>query len=300
MRRIAHRVLDGESLSMDPEAVEALIENNPGDLRALVRDLQAAAAIGGEHIALEDVKALAEVAERDSQIDVFRALREVYAANSGMRANQLLMNSDKNPDEMLAWFVWNNQSVFDTKELAGISQAMVLADRALATKFTNRAYRSWYWGSTLSSQAAVSATRDDPASDPFLTYPNFLRRGGEAWRTSGVVASLAQQSGASKAAVREDLWPNLLAVHDETLGGNPEDFSLAMHLGLSGEDHLSLHGIPKSRREAKKILAAFDDSLPSDDWEEIPEPVQQIEEKNTESTDEKSDDESTQFSLDSF
>ena len=59
MRRIAHRVLDGESLSMDPEAVEALIENNPGDLRALVRDLQAAAAIGGEHIALEDVKALA-------------------------------------------------------------------------------------------------------------------------------------------------------------------------------------------------------------------------------------------------
>ena len=300
MRRIAHRVLDGESLSMDPEAVEALIENNPGDLRALDRDLQAAAAIGGEHISLEDVKALAEVAERDSQIDVFRALREVYAANSGMRANQLLMNSDKNPDEMLAWFVWNNQSVFDTKELAGISQAMVLADRALATKFTNRAYRAWYWGSTLSSQAAVSATRDDPASDPFLTYPNFLRRGGEAWRTSGVVASLAQQSGASKAAVREDLWPNLLAVHDETLGGNPEDFSLAMHLGLSGEDHLSLHGIPKSRREAKKILAAFDDSLPSDDWEEIPEPVQQIEEKNSESTDEKSDDESTQFSLDSF
>ena len=298
MRRIAHRVLDGEELSMDPEAVEALIENNPGDLRALVRDLQAAAAIGGEHIALEDVRALAEVAERDSQIDVFRALREVYSANNGRIANQLLMNSDKDPDEMLAWFVWNNQSVFDTRELAGISQAMVLADRALATKFTNRAYRSWYWGSSLSSQAAVSAKREDSASDPFLTYPNFLRRGGEAWRTSGVVASLAEQSGASKAAVREDLWPNLLAVHDESLGGNPEDFSLAMSLGLSGEDHLSLHGIPKSRREAKKILAAFDESLPSEEWEEIPEPVQQVEEVTNQSKQET--DESTQFSLDSF
>ena len=298
MRRIAHRVLDGEELSMDPEAVEALIENNPGDLRALVRDLQAAAAIGGEHIALEDVRALAEVAERDSQIDVFRALREVYSANNGRIANQLLMNSDKDPDEMLAWFVWNNQSVFDTRELAGISQAMVLADRALATKFTNRAYRSWYWGSSLSSQAAVSAKREDSASDPFLTYPNFLRRGGEAWRTSGVVASLAEQSGASKAAVREDLWPNLLAVHDESLGGNPEDFSLAMSLGLSGEDHLSLHGIPKSRREAKKILAAFDESLPSEEWEEIPVPVQQVEEVTNQSKQET--DESTQFSLDSF
>ncbi|NDF33050.1 MAG: AAA family ATPase [Euryarchaeota archaeon] len=299
MRRIAHRVLDGEQLSMDPEAVEALIENNPGDLRALVRDLQAAAAIGGEHIALEDVRALAEVAERDSQIDVFRALREVYSAKNGRIANQLLMNSDKDPDEMLAWFVWNNQSVFDTRELSKISKAMVLADRALATKFTNRAYRSWYWGSSLSSQAAVSAKREDPASDPFLTYPNFLRRGGEAWRTSGVVASLAEQSGASKAAVREDLWPNLLAVHDESLGGNPDDFSLAMNLGLSGEDHLSLHGIPKSRREAKKILAAFDESLPSDDWQDFPQPIQQIEETNSESTKE-GEDESTQFSLDSF
>ena len=299
MRRIANRVLDGEELSMDPGAVEALIDNNPGDLRALIRDLQAAAAIGGEHIALEDVRALAEVAERDSQIDVFRALREVYAANSGLKANQLLMNSDKDPDEMLAWFVWNNQSVFDTKELGEISQAMVLADRALATKFTNRAYRSWYWGSSLSSQAAVSGKREDPSSDPFLTYPNFLRRGGEAWRTSGVVASLAEQSGASKAAVREDLWPNLLAVHDETLGGDPEDFSLAVHLGLSGDDHLSLHGIPKSRREAKKILEAFDESLPNDEWGGIPQQMQLIEQATTETTKE-DDDESTQSSLDSF
>ena len=72
-----------------------------------------------------------------------------------------------------------------------------------------------------------------------------------------------------------------------------------MNLGLSGEDHLSLHGIPKSRREAKKILAAFDDSLPNDDWQEIPQPIQQIEETNSESTKEE-EDESTQFSLESF
>jgi hypothetical protein len=71
-----------------------------------------------------------------------------------------------------------------------------------------------------------------------------------------------------------------------------------MQLGLSGEDHLSLHGIPRSRREAKKILAAFDESLPSDDWDEIPEPVQQVEETKNQTKQES--DESTQFSLDSF
>lgn len=300
MRRIAHRVLDGEGLSMDPGAIEALIDNNPGDLRALVRDLQAAAAIGGEHIDLADVKALAEVAERDSQIDVFRALREVYTARSGKQANHLLMNSDKDPDEMLAWFAWNNQSAFEVDELAQISNAMVLADRALATKYTNRAYRSWYWGSNLPSQAAVAANRADSASNPYLTYPGFLRRGGEAWRTSGVVEALATQSGTSKAAVREDLWPNLLAVHDESLGGNPKDFSLAMRLGLRGEDHLALHGIPKSRREAKKILEAFSESLPSEEWQEVPEPTPKVKQETASPVPEKPEDDSTQFSLDSF
>ena len=312
MRRIAHRVLDGENLSIDPEALEALLEGNPGDLRALIRDLQAAAAVAGEHIDIGVVRSLAQVSERDSQIDVFRALRDIYKSGSGKEASRLLMNSDKDPDQMIAWFAWNNQSVFESKALSRISGAMRLADRALATKYTNRAYRSWYWGSTLPAQAAVSQPLKDPGSDPYLAFPNFLRRGGEAWRTSRVIEALAEETGASRAAVREDLWPNLLAVHDPNLGGDPSDFSLAMRLGLSGEDHLALHGIPKSRREAKKILDAFHKEL------ELPEEAEtagfaavssqadntdQAEPSTDSSNNESADDEesgSTQFSLESF
>ena len=55
LRRVAHRVLDAEARSMDPEALEALIGNNPGDLRALVRDLQAVCALRKGHIALSAV-----------------------------------------------------------------------------------------------------------------------------------------------------------------------------------------------------------------------------------------------------
>ena len=98
LRRGAHRVLDAEARSMDPEALEALIDNNPGDLRALVRDLQAVCALRKGHIDLSAVLDLAEVAERDSQIDVFRALREVYQSGSGKEANRILMASDKDPD----------------------------------------------------------------------------------------------------------------------------------------------------------------------------------------------------------
>jgi hypothetical protein len=74
-----------------------------------------------------------------------------------------------------------------------------------------------------------------------------------------VVEHLSDDLGTSKASIREDLWPNLLAVHDSTLGGDPDEFAVAKHLGLRGEDHLAMHGIPRSRREAKKILAAFEE-----------------------------------------
>ena len=293
LRRVAHRVLDSENRSIDPGALESLIEDNPGDLRALVRDLQAICAIEEGHIDIEAVSSLTEVSVRDSQIDIFKAMREVYKSKSGKEAGLVLMSSDKDPDDLISWFSWNNQTVFDSETLAQISNAMCLADRALATKFINRAFRSWYWGSVLTSQAAVSYQARDPNSDPYIGYPDFLRRGSESWRTSTVVSHISEDLGASKASVREDLWPSLLAIHEENLGANPEDFTVSKHLGLEAVGHLALHGIPRNRKIATKIIEMYDSEL-----EEVPSEEIQIVEDTEPTKDDGSD--STQFSLDSF
>ncbi len=86
MRRIAHRILDAEGFSIDPGALETLIEGNPGDLRALIRDLQVVSVISGQHINIAAVEDLASVSIRDSQIDVFKALQEIYKSGSGKKA----------------------------------------------------------------------------------------------------------------------------------------------------------------------------------------------------------------------
>jgi len=293
LRRVAHRVLDSEGRDIDPGALESLIGDNPGDLRALVRDLQAICVIEEGHIDLEAVSSLTEVSTRDSQIDVFKAMRQVYKSGSGKEAGMVLMSSDKDPDDMLAWFAWNNQTVFDAKTLARISDAMCMADKALATKFFNRAFRSWYWGSVLTSQAAVSYQTRDPGSDPYIGYPDFLRRGSESWRTSTVVGQLSKEMGASKASIREDLWPSLLAIHEETLGANPEDFTVAKHLGLEAAGHLALHGIPRNRKKAARLIEMYESDLE----QEIDEEIQTVEDSQPPAEDEG---DSTQFSLDSF
>ena len=40
LRNIARRVWKAESMDYDSDAIEAIVSNNPGDPRALVRDLQ--------------------------------------------------------------------------------------------------------------------------------------------------------------------------------------------------------------------------------------------------------------------
>ena len=292
MRKISRRVLDTEGYSIDPEALEELIGGNPGDLRALIRDLQAVSVISGEHIDLAAVQDLASVAIRDSQIDVFKALKQVYKSKSGKDAGRILLNSDKDPDQMISWFTWNNQSMFDNRTLEELSSAMVSADRALATKYKNRAYRSWYWGSVLSAQAAVAMRPMDSAREPFITYPNFLRRGRNGI-SSSVIENLSKQLDTSKASVREELWPNLLAIHDQDVGGDPMDLSLSIKLGLTAEEHLSLYGIAKSKPMGIKILRAFNE-LNEEEYEIITE-IQEVKQEE-----EKKEDTGTQFRLDSF
>ena len=293
MRKISRRVLDTEGYSIDPEALEELIGGNPGDLRALIRDLQAVSVISGEHIDLAAVQDLASVAIRDSQIDVFKALKQVYKSKSGKDAGRILLNSDKDPDQMISWFTWNNQSMFDNRTLEELSSAMVSADRALATKYKNRAYRSWYWGSVLSAQAAVAMRPMDSAREPFITYPNFLRRGRNGI-SSSVIENLSKQLDTSKASVREELWPNLLAIHDQDIGGDPMDLSLSIKMGFTAEEHLSLYGIAKSKPMGIKILKAFNELNEEEEYEIITE-IQEVKQEE-----EKKEDTGTQFRLDSF
>ena len=109
-----------------------------------------------------------------------------------------------------------------------------------------------------------------------------------------MVEYLSEDLGTSKASIREDLWPNLLAVHESTLGGDPVEFAVAKHLGLSGEAHLALHGIPRSRKEGRRILEEFDIQRESEPDEAITEVISEEGGSDEEGTS------GTQFSLDSF
>ena len=89
LRNIARRVLKSENVGYDAAAIEALVGNNPGDLRALVRDLQVICASSGNSIDKDIVIEYVNSGERDVSVEVFPGLAKLYKSKKSEDAIKL-------------------------------------------------------------------------------------------------------------------------------------------------------------------------------------------------------------------
>jgi replication factor C large subunit len=253
LRRIAKRILSSENYTVDADALDELVEGNPGDLRALVRDLQVISTMAGNHLAKRDVLAHYQLGQRDTSLELFSGLQELYMARTAEKASKIARNLDKNPDDLVAWVSWNNAAVMtDSASINRASKALSLADKLLASRFTNTAQRSWYWGSQLASLSASVTSNAGQEGRIFCSYPDFLRYSGTSVRSS-IIERLADTCGCSRNAVIEEILPPLLAVQN----GDGDDFSISLSLGLSPEEHASLSGLNTTHRSTKELMERY-------------------------------------------
>jgi len=258
LRNIARRVLNSESIEYDTAAIEALTNNNPGDLRALVRDLQVICASGTNSIDEAAVMQYVELSERDVSVEVFPGLSELYKSNHAHDAIKLGISIDKAPSELLNWIHWNNPSIFTNKKAIDRgNRALCQSSKMLISMYQNTAHRSWYWSSQISGLAASVVNQQDLTGKLYPSYPNFLRRGSTQGRST-IINRLTDITGASKSSVREELLPLLISLHSETSEvGNIDDFAISIDLGLTGDEHAALCGLPKSRKSTKELVARY-------------------------------------------
>ena len=259
LRRIALRVIKEEGFTADPGALDELVNNNPGDLRALVRDLQVMCSLTESNLTKDMVKQSIDTGVRDTTVEIFPGLDLLYRSRKADKAMAATRSLDKSPDDMVAWISWNNAVVFTNQDAVRRgSGALAIADSLLTTRFRNTAHRSWYWSSNLAGLSA-SVTMPKPVEGRvFCSYPEFLRR-GSAWVKRSVVDRLSETCGCSKKAVREELLPSLVAIQSE----NSEDFTISISLGLSPEEHAAICGLSLSHRSTKELLDRYAKELES-------------------------------------
>ena len=282
LRRIALRVIKEEGFTADPGALDELINNNPGDLRALVRDLQVMCSLIESNLTRELVKDNIETGVRDTTVEIFPGLDQLYRSRTAKKAMQSTRSLDKSPDDLVAWVSWNNGVVFtDQKAVRRGSKSLSLADTLLTTRFRNTAHRSWYWSSNLTGLSASVTSTKPIEGRIFCKYPDFLRR-GSAWVKRSVVERLSETCGCSKKAVREELLPSLVAVQAE----NSDDFSISIALGLSPEEHVAICGLAISHRSTKELMERYAKELEKSGLENLSPVVEENADSQTENEEE--------------
>ena len=175
LRRIANRVLVAEGVTADAVAIDRLVAANPGDIRAIVRDLQAICATSPTHISAQAVLEQTVMGLRDHQIDLFPGLEKLYRTQNSKEAARLSLILDKTPDEFIAWVTWNNASVMRQPESwARASRTLSIAAKSVFVRFSNLAYRSSYWCGNLGALAASVASTEKRPDRFSLQFPAFF------------------------------------------------------------------------------------------------------------------------------
>ena len=205
------------------------------------------------------VHAHAEASQRDVSVEIFPGLDRLYRERSSESASTLIRTIDKDPSEFLNWVHWNNASLFmHGPSIRRGSSSLIQADRAMMGCFLNTAHRSTYWTQHLTALAASTANAVPLEGRIFPSYPHYLRRTAPVGRGS-IVEKLAELAGTNKATTRDEfLHPLFVLSQDESPLGDSSLFDVSLNLGLSGEEHLSLAGLAKTRRSSKVLLKEYE------------------------------------------
>jgi replication factor C large subunit len=197
-----------EGIEFETEALEHIAEQNSGDLRGAVNDLQALAE-GGDRLAPEDIV----TGERDQTEGIFDFLDEVLKEADPRAALQSSYDVDETPDDLINWIEDNMPKDYQGAELAAAYGFLSNADRWLGRVRATQNYSYWrYAGDNMT--AGVAAARDGTKGGWTRygppSYWSKLGRSRGARETRDYVArQIAETGGLSTGTARQEVVPYL-------------------------------------------------------------------------------------------
>ena len=262
LRRIAKRILRLENIDFNEEAIELLVKYNPGDLRALVRDLQVLTENLNRPLDISEVEEYVSSNPRDLSVDLFPGLEALYKSRTCEEAVGILRTIDKDELSFIDWVHWNNAQFFkDDHSIITANRALSLSDKAFASKYRNTAHRSTYWSQHLTSLAASVANSTSLHQKLYPRYPTYLSNRYHSFKPN-IIERLSNLSGTSDASTVEELLPILTILHgSQHQMGDVNNFSISIQLGLTAEEHVALTDIPSNRKSAKDIIHEFNEKI---------------------------------------
>jgi len=256
-----------EDVAFEEDVLRGIAEQNAGDLRGAIRDLQIRVVDGR-------VRESGEEGERDRTEDVFALLDAVLKEASAEQALYTAYDTDETPDDLLQWVEDKVPKLYEDGELADAYDALARGDRWLGRVRATQNYSYWRYA-TDNVAAGVAAARRE-------TRGGWTRYGGAPYRSARdstrdyVARRVAEVEGTSVATARRAVLPYLstmthLCRDRELTVAMTARYDLdAEHVSFvtgSGETTNKVQSIvedAEQRREATAVENAGDAFAPSD------------------------------------
>ena len=252
-----------EDVSVEDGALEAIAEQNSGDLRGAINDLQALADPGG-HLATEDVV----TAERDRGEGIFPFLESLFQEASPEAARQASFAVDETPDDLIGWIEDNLPKEYAGAELADAYGYLADADRWLGRVRATQNYRYWRYAADTMTAGVAAAREGQKGGWTRYGPPSYWRKLGATRaardRRDHVARGIAESAGVSMATARRWVLPFLAAMthhcqNRELTVAMTAAFDLeAEHVAFvtgSGKDTNKVQSIVEEARERREAEA---------------------------------------------
>ncbi|MFQ3318886.1 MAG: replication factor C large subunit [Natronomonas sp.] len=189
-----------EDVTFDEDVLERIAEQNHGDLRGAIKDVQSRERDG-------EILDTGSEGERDRTEDIFSFLDAVLKEESAEEALQTAYAVDETPDNLLQWIEDKVPKVYEGDELADAYEHLANADVWLGRVRATQNYTYWRYA-TDNVSAGVAAVRQEERG-------GWTRYGGAPYRSSRdstrdyVAQQIAKEAGVSMATARREIMPYL-------------------------------------------------------------------------------------------
>lgn len=223
------QILEEEGIEYDESAVRRIARSANGQMRSAINDLEAVAR-GKTELTKEDVKA---VSGRDSQKEIFQALKIIFKTMSAENAKNATQNLEEDPDTFLQWVRENIPREYKKKK--DISRAYDNISKA--DVFNGRIRRRMNWKLLKYvyhfSSIGISLSKDEKYDGwTKYQYPSKIRKMGQSKASRNKLEEIASKLGAKLHVSRSQAVESMpfIAMLME------EDEELAKSLGLDEDE----------------------------------------------------------------
>ncbi len=244
-----------EGVEYEDDALDAIAEQNSGDLRGAVNDLQALAE-STEKLTAADVV----TGDRDRTTGIFDFLDALIKEEDAEGALRASYDVDETPDDLINWIEDNVPKDFHGPELADAYGSLANADRWLGRVRATQNYAYWRYAGDNMTAGVAAARREQKGGWTRYGPPSYWSKLGRSRGTRDkrdyVARQIAAVGGMSMASARREIMP-FLSTMTHHCANRELTVAMAARYDLDAE-HVSF--ITGSGKDTNKVQSIVEDA----------------------------------------